>query len=241
MPRERRRVKRASVDAHANVAYPGTHAILAKLGDISDGGASLVTHQRFPWATKVYFEFMLPGQEKPIRVSGEVAWQDATGRTGFRFIDVPQASRRLIQSWLQLQGSDSKPQATEMTIKAEIKVPPSEPSNAGNRRGERRFPCRLGAEVYRLGTSVPNRCILTDLSEGGCYVETPSPFAGQSGVEIVVRTSQMKLKIRGQVLATHPGYGMGVRFMFKDASEREEILRLLAVLAVGPSIDEVSR
>ena len=70
-------------------------------------------------------------------------------------------------------------------------------------------------------------------------MEMPFPLSGQSGVEILVRTSEMKLKIRGQVLATHPGFGVGVRFMFRDSVEREEILRLLAVLSAGPSLDEI--
>jgi hypothetical protein len=43
------------------------------------------------------------------------------------------------------------------------------------------------------------------------------------------------------VLTAHPGFGMGVRFMFRDSAEREEILRLLAVLATGPSLDEQPR
>jgi hypothetical protein len=51
----------------------------------------------------------------------------------------------------------------------------------------------------------------------------------------------MKLKIRGQVLAVHPGFGMGVRFMFDNDDEREEVLRLLALLANGPTIDELAR
>ena len=79
--------------------------------------------------------------------------------------------------------------------------------------------------------------ILSDISEGGCYVEMPTPFSGRSGVEILVRTADTKLRITGQVLAAHPGFGMGVRFMFRDSDEREEILRLLAVLSAGPSMD----
>jgi hypothetical protein len=66
----------------------------------------------------------------------------------------------------------------------------------------------------------------------------PSPLTGQSGVEIIVRTTDTKLRITGQVLTTHPGFGMGVRFTFRDSHEREEVLRLLAVLAAGPSLDE---
>lgn len=246
--RERRRAPRTPVGAPANVAYPGIGEITANLGDLSEGGTSLVTNERIPKSTKVYFDFVLPGQERPIRLSGEVAWQDSIGRTGIRFVDVPQASRRLIQSWLQLQASSAKvdgtvsatSQNTKMKAPA-LKKDSSLLSTSSNRRGERRFPCRLGAEVYRHGTTVPNRCTLSDISEGGCYVEMSTPFSGQSEVEIIVRTREMKLKIEGQVQAAHPGFGMGVRFLFADAAEREEVLRLLALLASGPALDEVQR
>jgi PilZ domain len=222
------------------------------------------TANRLPAACKVYFEFALPGQPQLVRLSGEVAWQDASGRTGIRFLDVPQSSRRLMQTWLQQNNAHpatespaSKSSATQSFAtpsgldsgsngepKDEPRPEPKDStlvSNAGNRRGEQRFACKLGAEVYRIGTSVPNRCTLSDISEGGCYVEMPSPLPGQSGVEILVRTADTKLRIRGHVLTTHPGFGMGVRFMFRDSGEREEILRLLAVLATGPALDEQPR
>jgi hypothetical protein len=112
---------------------------------------------------------------------------------------------------------------------------------SGNRRGEHRFPCKLGAEVYRAGSAVPNRCFLSDISEGGCYVEMPSPLGTQTSVELIVRTPEMKLRIRGEVLAVHPGFGMGVRFIFGSATEREEVLRLLGALAAGPTLDELPR
>jgi c-di-GMP-binding flagellar brake protein YcgR len=251
MRRERRRSPRARVSSTANVSYPGAPDLRATLTDISDGGTSITTRDRLPNACKVYFEFALPGQEQLVRLSGEVAWQDASGRTGIRFLDVPQSSRRLIQSWMQhameQKGAEqpSRQGASERThldpkVRKETKNA-ALVANAGNRRSEARVACKIGAEVYRLGTSVPNRCTLSDISEGGCYVEMPSPLGGQSGIEIMVRTSEMKFKIRGQVLTTHPGFGMGVRFMFRDSAEREEILRLLAVLASGPVLDDQPR
>ena len=258
--RERRRAPRKPVSAVANVAYPGAPELSAVLTDLSDGGTLIHTANRIPPACKVYFEFTLPDQKQLIRLSGEVAWQDASGRIGIRFLDVPQSSRRLMQTWLQqnnvhpateppAQPSTSKSSATqslaaESRLQREKTPEPKDAtllSNAGNRRGEQRFACKLGAEVYRLGDGVPNRCTLSDISEGGCYVEMPSPFSAQSGVEILVRTADTKLRIRGQVLATHPGFGMGVRFMFRDSVEREEVLRLLAVLPTGPSLDEQPR
>jgi CheY-like chemotaxis protein len=256
MRRERRRAPRTPVHSTANVAYAGAPETNAVLTDLSDGGTSLKTVIQIPAACKIYFEFALPGQQQLVRLSGEVAWQDASGRTGIRFLDVPQTSRRLMQAWLQQNtirtATAPPPQSLSgRSVGAQSFLaqprPTSEPrpesksnspkpalvSNANNRRGELRLACRLGAEVYRLGTSVPNRCTLSDISEGGCYVEMPSPLAGQSGVEILVHTADTKVRIRGQVLATHPGFGMGVRFMFRDSIEREEVLHLLGILTAG--------
>jgi len=268
MRRERRRAPRAAVSSTAKVAYPGAPELNAVLTDLSDGGTLIQTANRLPPACKVYFEFALPGQQQLVRLSGEVAWQHASGRTGIRFLDVPQSSRRLMQTWLQqnnaqpatlrtaqppaIPSSATESSASQSGALREKAPEPGDSTlvsnganrraehrfaNAGNRRGEHRFACKLGAEVYRLGSNVPNRCILSDISEGGCYVEMPTPFSGRSGVEILVRTADTKLRITGQVLAAHPGFGMGVRFMFRDSDEREEILRLLAVLSAGPSMD----
>jgi CheY-like chemotaxis protein/c-di-GMP-binding flagellar brake protein YcgR len=243
MRRERRRAPRIPVNSPASVAYPGAEDLRATLIDLSDGGTALRSGNTLPPACKVYFQFALPGQEQAVRLSGEVAWQDASGRTGIRFVDVPQASRRLMHAWL-LQNSfrQTRNQPAPPVPRADRETMPGKSTGlVGNRRGERRFPCKLGAEVYRLGSNVPNRCTLSDISEGGCYVEMPSPLTGLTGLEIVVRTPEMKLKIRGKVLAVHPGFGMGVSFIFDDATEREEMLRLLALLAAGPSLDELPR
>jgi len=100
-----------------------------------------------------------------------------------------------------------------------------------NRRHQARYACRLGAEVYRTGTTVPNHCCLTDLSSGGCYLEVPLPFPTGSSVEIVVRTWEMKSRLRGTVQASHPGYGMGVAFELKTKEERENVQKLTDFVA----------
>jgi DNA-binding NarL/FixJ family response regulator len=104
-------------------------------------------------------------------------------------------------------------------------------SDADNRRTQTRYACRLGAEVYRTGTSVPNHCCLTDLSSGGCYLEVPLPFPLGSSVEIVVRTHQMKLRLRGAVQASHPGYGVGVAFEWKTKEEQANVNKLIDFVA----------
>jgi len=104
-------------------------------------------------------------------------------------------------------------------------------ADADNRRTQTRYACRLGAEVYQTGTSVPNHCCLTDLSAGGCYLEVSLPFPQGSSVEILVRTYEMKLRLRGTVLASHPGYGMGVAFELKTKEERDNVKKLTDYVA----------
>jgi len=115
--------------------------------------------------------------------------------------------------------------------KNEVVQPSSEEHSADNRRTQTRYACRLGAEVYRTGTGVPNHCCLTDLSSGGCYLEVSLPFPVGASVEILVRTREMKLRLRGAVQASHPGYGMGVAFELKTKEERENVKKLTDFVA----------
>jgi hypothetical protein len=88
----------------------------------------------------------------------------------------------------------------------------------------------LGAEVFRAGTSIPNRCGISDISVGGCYVEMPTPFPAEIQVEIQIRTRATKLRIAGVVQSTHPGFGMGVRFQPLSPEQQGQVLDLLREL-----------
>ena len=137
----------------------------------------------------------------------------------------------------QTHGSDAgKGTATAAAAAPEKSAPTQEaPANADNRRAQTRYACRLGAEVYRTGTAVPHHCCLTDLSSGGCYLEVPLPFPSGSSVEILVRTYEIKLRLRGLVQASHPGYGMGVAFELKTKEERENVKKLTEFVAATTS------
>jgi hypothetical protein len=102
-----------------------------------------------------------------------------------------------------------------------------------NRRAQSRYSCRIGAEVYRTGTSVPNHCCLTDLSSGGCYLEVSLPFPQGSSVEILVRTYDLKLRLRGVVQASHPGFGMGLAFELKTKEEQANLKKLTDFVAAN--------
>lgn len=56
------------------------------------------------------------------------------------------------------------------------------------------------------------QCKLSDLSLGGCYVETQSPFPERVGVVLCLKLSNMEVQCEGVVRVMHPGMGMGIVF-----------------------------
>jgi hypothetical protein len=201
-----------------------------------------------------------------VRLSGQVVWQDWNGRAGIQFVDVPQASRRVLREWLQMNLADAtRQQLASEDVQVEHSIRPSDDgaltnargkkqdvisktgdgeasarlrSEPGNRRGQTRYACRLGAEVYQKGSSVRNYCHLSDLSPGGCYLEMPLAFAVGSAVEIVVRTHEMKLRLSGEVKSSHPGYGMGVSFHLNTKDERHGVQQLIDFVAAAAQSSE---
>lgn len=243
---ERRRNNRVSVQASASLDYANIENVPATLVDLSDEGTAVQSDRNLPTDCRVYFEFALPGHTSLIRLSGEVVWRDAHGRVGMRFVNVPTSSRRVLSNWLKnnAPSQSSTPQVPRTTapipktsVSAKKGADPADTGFArlratpGNRRGQSRHACRLGADVYRMGISVPNRCGLTDISEGGCYVEMPTPFPVGTQVEIVVRTQEMKLRTRGVVQSVHPGFGMGVQLSLQGPEDREQVQSLIRLLS----------
>lgn len=269
MRKEKRKNARAAVHTHATVDYANVQQDKATLVNLAQDGMAVMFGKKLPPTSKVYFQFKLPGQAASVRLSGQLVWQDWNGRGGVQFVDVPKASRRLLDEFLganvSQQGRDD---FSDVTVEIEEPLPVATVSGAqathgkvqtrtheiaisetkvhmqaapepgvqaeadpNNRRSQVRYSCRLGAEVYRTGTSVPHHCCLTDLSTGGCYLEVALPFPQGSPVEILVRTYELKLRVRGTVLASHPGYGMGVAFELKTKEEQANVKKLTDFVA----------
>ena len=131
----------------------------------------------------------------------------------------------------ELMHGNAQHGATESSAPAATVESSQAQTQADDRRTKARYACRLGAEVYRTGSSVPNHCCLTDLSSGGCYLEVSLPFPQGCEVEIVVRTYELKLRLRGTVQASHPGYGMGIAFELKTKEEQMNVRKLTDFVA----------
>ena len=82
--------------------------------------------------------------------------------------------------------------------------------------------------------TVPH-CKLTDLSLGGCYVETDAPFPEQALVDLCLRTDELEVHTEGMVRVTHPGRGMGVEFPSRTPEQRAQVGNLISFLRNCPA------
>jgi DNA-binding response OmpR family regulator len=76
----------------------------------------------------------------------------------------------------------------------------------------------------------PVNCQLTDLSLGGCYLATNSPFPRRTRVILKIKTTDFEIRAGGLVLVAHPEFGMGVEFLRSTAEQRDQVLRMIATL-----------
>jgi CheY-like chemotaxis protein len=81
--------------------------------------------------------------------------------------------------------------------------------------------------------NVPH-CKLSDLSLGGCYVETDAPFPERALVDLCLRTGEMEVHTEGMVRVAHPGHGMGVEFPSRTEEQRAQVGNLIGFLRNAP-------
>jgi CheY-like chemotaxis protein len=76
----------------------------------------------------------------------------------------------------------------------------------------------------------PTPCKLSDLSLGGCYLETSSPFPVRARVELSMRVGELKVHASGIVQVMHPDIGMGVIFTQKTVEQRDRVEHFIQAL-----------
>jgi CheY-like chemotaxis protein len=81
--------------------------------------------------------------------------------------------------------------------------------------------------------NVPH-CKLTDLSLGGCYVETDAPFPERALVDLCLKTEELEVHTEGMVRVAHPSHGMGVEFPSRTPEQRAHVGNLISFLRSCP-------
>ena len=94
------------------------------------------------------------------------------------------------------------------------------PNAIADRRDAPRYPLILIAEITEITTG--NKIVgrTSDVSRTGCYVDTLSPPAKGSEVQVRLVQGREAFETRGTVMYVGPGLGMGIRFQ-EGAGEKQ--------------------
>ena len=74
-------------------------------------------------------------------------------------------------------------------------------------------------------------CKLTDLSLGGCYIETESPLPEYAGASLLLKAAGLEVEVQGIIRVMHPGFGMGVEFASSTSEQSEQVRNFIALLS----------
>jgi len=94
------------------------------------------------------------------------------------------------------------------------------------RRESPRLKLRVPIEIDMEGSAAPIRGATSDLSAGGCYIETMFPFAVGTGLDLKLQLDSTLL-IAATVVTHDPQVGNGIRFDKMLPEDREELEKYL--------------
>ncbi len=90
-----------------------------------------------------------------------------------------------------------------------------------DRRRDPRHSVQVQIEVREDGSDVPLRMSTTDLSRGGCYVESMLPLPIGTDVTAKLWLTNCPVRMRGRVVTCHPQFGNGIKFLeFEDDGKK---------------------
>jgi hypothetical protein len=117
---------------------------------------------------------------------------------------------------------DSLPDSFEdPEIKKAAKNPKALKATGKELRAHERFSVSGGVEVRTSEKAeVGHWTILSDLSAGGCYVNTGSPMTVDARPALLVRVGNTEIRTWAAVRTSHPGVGMGLEFTEMTSADR---------------------
>lgn len=76
----------------------------------------------------------------------------------------------------------------------------------------------------------PVLCKLSELSLGGCYLKTNSPFPKGTRIVLGLQIADVNVSAGGVVRVAHPEFGMGVEFLQATPSQCDQVRRVIDAL-----------
>jgi diguanylate cyclase (GGDEF)-like protein/putative nucleotidyltransferase with HDIG domain len=99
--------------------------------------------------------------------------------------------------------------------------------NRKNRRVHPRLKARLTIEIHPEAGDGPVLGNLTNISLGGCYVETTSLLAPGSQLRLLFSVDDAKLQAEGSVVRIDPGSGISVKFKEGNREDRAHLQQIM--------------
>ncbi len=96
-----------------------------------------------------------------------------------------------------------------------------------NRRQHARLKCRVTIEVHPDAASGPLFANLTDISLGGCYVETSAIVPPGTELKLIFSVDDGQLHAAGTVARIDPGMGLAVQFKELNREDKDKMHRIL--------------
>jgi c-di-GMP-binding flagellar brake protein YcgR len=98
------------------------------------------------------------------------------------------------------------------------------------RRKHPRFTVSVPVEVHAEGSDTPIRCTTSDLSLGGCYIESMYPFPVGATLDLRLQLENTLL-VEAKVVTSYPQVGNGMEFIRMLPEDRAELRAFLESLA----------
>ena len=96
-----------------------------------------------------------------------------------------------------------------------------------DRRSHPRLKCRVTIELQTETAEVPLFANVTDISMGGCYIETSTIIAAGSKIKLAFSMDDASLSADGVVARLDPGSGIAVQFREMNRDARERMFKIL--------------
>lgn len=95
------------------------------------------------------------------------------------------------------------------------------------RRQFQRAKAPLSIEIHTEGNAIPSRSQTSDISFGGCYVETNFTLAVGTRIEVVLWLEDEKITAQAEVVTRHTSFGNGLKFVDMSDDSRNKLERFL--------------
>lgn len=96
-----------------------------------------------------------------------------------------------------------------------------------DRRAHPRLKCRVTIELQTESSGVPLFANLTDISLGGCFIETSTIVSPGSKIKLGFSMDDAGLSTEGVVMRLDPGSGLAVQFPELNRDARERMFRII--------------